>query len=224
MFEQDYNNLYESEKEEFQRITNYILSKTFVIRDVYDKQAKKMVTSKEFLFMEKYYDIFESYLSIAGWKLVKEPLEGIYWVESIYGQNKAKFDAFTTFILLSLMVVYEETAPITTLGNSVITTTSDVISKMQILGLITKKPPKEQFRIAFRRLEQFNIILRLNTSQDVELWKIMIMPAIHHVIDYDKLKELCEYIPSSLKEKYETNNDTNENDNEDTSETSNFTA
>lgn len=81
---------------------------------------------------------------------------------------------------------------------------------MQILGLITKKPSKEQFRIAFRRLEQFNVILRLNTSQDVELLKIMILPSIHHVIDYDKLKELCEYIPSFLKEKYEKNTSTEE--------------
>ena len=203
MFEQEYNNLYESEKEEFRRVVNYLLSKTFIIRDVYDKQAKKMITSSEYLFMEKYFDIFEEYLSIAGWKLHKEPIEGLYFIENIFGQNKAKFDSFTTFILLALMITYEESAPITTLGNSVITTTYDVISKMQILGLITKKPSKEQFRIAFRRLEQFNVILRLNTSQDVELWKIMIMPSIHHVIDYDKLRELCEYIPSFMKEKYE---------------------
>jgi hypothetical protein len=153
--------------------------------------------------MEKYFDIFEEYLSIAGWKLHKEPIEGLYFIENIFGQNKAKFDSFTTYILLALMITYEESAPITTLGNSVITTTYDVISKMQILGLITKKPSKEQFRIAFRRLEQFNVILRLNTSQDVELWKIMIMPSIHHVIDYDKLRELCEYIPSFMREKYE---------------------
>ena len=203
MFEQEYNNLYESEKEEFRRVVNYLLSKTFIIRDVYDKQAKKMITSNEYLFMEKYYYIFEEYLSIAGWKLHKEPIEGLYFVENIFGQNKAKFDSFTTYILLALMITYEESAPITTLGNSVITTTYDVISKMQILGLITKKPSKEQFRIAFRRLEQFNVILRLNTSQDVELWKIMIMPSIHHIIDYDKLRELCEYIPSFMKEKYE---------------------
>ena len=203
MFEQDYNNLYESEKEEFRRVANYLLSKTFVVRDVYDRQAKKMITSSEFLFMEKYYDIFENYLSIAGWKLTKEPIEGLYWIENEFGQNKAKFDSFTTYILLALMITYEESAPITTLGNSVITTTYDINSKMQILGLITKKPSKEKFRIAFRRLELFNIILRLNTSQDVELWKIMILPSIHHVIDYDKLKELCEYIPTFIKEKYE---------------------
>lgn len=211
MFEQDYNNLYESEKEEFRRVANYLLSKTFIIRDIYDKQAKKMITSSEFLFMEKYYDIFDNYLSISGWKLNKEPIEGIYYIENIYGQNKAKFDSFTTYILLALMITYEESAPITTLGNSVITTTYDVISKMQILGLITKKPSKEQFRIAFRRLEQFNIILRLNTSQDVELWKIMILPSIHHIINYDKLKELCEYIPSFIKEKYENNVTNDEN-------------
>lgn len=214
MFEQDYNNLFESEKEEFRRVTNYLLSKTFVVRDIYDKQAKKMVTSSEFMFIEKYYDIFDAFLNIAGWKLCKSGLEGIYWVENIYGTNKAKFDSFTTYILLALMITYEETAPITTLGNSVITTTYDVISKMQILGLITKKPTKEQFRIAFRKLEQFNIILRLNTSLDVELWKIMILPSIHHIIDYDKLKELCEYIPSFMKEKYENNTNTNDENGE----------
>ena len=203
MFEQEYNNLYEAEKQEFRRVANYLLSKTFIVRDVYDKQAKKMITSSEYLFMERYYDIFENYLSIGGWKLNKEPIEGIYFIENEFGQNKAKFDSFTTYILLALMITYEESAPITTLGNSVITTTYDIISKMQILGIITKKPSKEQFRIAFRRLEQFNIILRLNTSQDVELWKIMILPSIHHVIDYDKLRELCEYIPSFMKEKYE---------------------
>lgn len=203
MFEQDFNNLYESEKEEFKRVVNYLLSKTFVIRNVYDKQAKRMITSSEYLFIERNYDIFEGYLEIAGWKLVKEPIEGIYWVESTLGYNKAKFDSFTTYILLSLMIIFEETAPITTMGNSVITTTYDVYTKMQILGLITKKPSKEQFRIAFRKLEQFNILLRLNTSQDVETWKIMIMPSIHHIIDYDKLKELCEFIPAFIKEKYE---------------------
>ena len=69
MFEQEYNNLFESEKQEFRRVANYLLSKTFIVRDVYDKQAKKMITSSEYLFMEKYYDIFENYLSIAGWKL-----------------------------------------------------------------------------------------------------------------------------------------------------------
>ena len=210
MFEQEYNNLYEAEKQEFRRVANYLLSKTFIVRDVYDKQAKKMITSSEYLFMEKYYDIFENYLSIAGWKLNKEPIDGLYFVENEFGQNKAKFDSFTTYILLALMITYEESAPITTLGNSVITTTYDIISKMQILGLITKKPSKEQFRIAFRRLEQFNIILRLNTSQDVELWKIMILPSIHHVIDYDKLRELCEYIPSFMKEKYEKNSSSEE--------------
>lgn len=213
MFEQEYNNLFESEKQEFRRVANYLLSKTFIVRDVYDKQAKKMITSSEYLFMEKYYDIFENYLSIAGWKLTKEPIEGIYWIENEFGQNKAKFDSFTTYILLALMITYEESAPITTLGNSVITTTYDIISKMQILGLITKKPSKEQFRIAFRRLEQFNIILRLNTSQDVELWKIMILPSIHHVIDYDKLRELCEYIPSFMKEKYEKSSSSEEETN-----------
>ena len=42
MFEQEYNNLYESEKQEFRRIANYLLSKTFVVRDVYDKVLDKV--------------------------------------------------------------------------------------------------------------------------------------------------------------------------------------
>ena len=41
MFEEEFEKLYESEKEEFKRVCNYLLSKTFVLRDVYDKQQKK---------------------------------------------------------------------------------------------------------------------------------------------------------------------------------------
>ena len=41
MFEQEYNNLFESEKQEFRRVANYLLSKTFIVRDVYDKQCQK---------------------------------------------------------------------------------------------------------------------------------------------------------------------------------------
>ena len=42
----------------------------------------------------------------------------------------------------------------------------------------------------------------------------MILPSIHHIIDYDKLKELCEYIPSFMKEKYENNTNTNDENGE----------
>lgn len=203
MFEEEYMKLYESEKEEFKRVCNYLLSKTFVVRDMYDKLSKRMITTPEFLFMEKYYDIFEAYLGFSGWKLVKDNYNGIYHIENDYGYNKAKLDSFTTYILVSLMLTYEEQPPMTTYGNSVITTIYDLVSKMQILGLITKRPSKEAFRIAFRKLEQFNLIQRLNTSQDIESWRIMILPTIHHVISYDKLKELCENIPDVIREKHE---------------------
>ena len=170
MFEQDYNALYESEKEEFRRVANYILSKTFVVRDVYDKQAKKMITSSEFLFMERYYDIFENYLSIAGWKLTKEPIEGIYWVENIYGQNKAKFDSFTTYILLALMITYEESAPITTLGNSVITTTyetkEDALAKLDEVTRIAATVPQGREQAVYYRDEVTSAMEALRAPVD----------------------------------------------------------
>ena len=43
MFEEEFAKLYESEKEEFKRVCNYLLSKTFVLRDLYDKQNKRSV-------------------------------------------------------------------------------------------------------------------------------------------------------------------------------------
>ena len=57
MFEEEFAKLYESEKEEFKRVCNYLLSKTFVLRDLYDKQNKRMITTSEYLFMDKYFDL-----------------------------------------------------------------------------------------------------------------------------------------------------------------------
>ncbi len=215
MFEEEFAKLYESEKEEFKRVCNYLLSKTFVLRDLYDKQNKRMITTSEYLFMDKYFDLFENYLSFSGWKLYKDAYNGIYRIENEYGYNKAKFDSFTTYILVALMLTYEEQPPITTYGNSVITTIYDLATKMQILGLIAKRPSKEAFRVAFRRLEQHNLILRLNTSQDIEAWRIMILPTINQVISYDKIKELCENIPEFIRERHESlKNEVSEGENE----------
>ena len=50
MFEEEFAKLYESEKEEFKRVCNYLLSKTFVLRDLYDKQNKRMITTATILF------------------------------------------------------------------------------------------------------------------------------------------------------------------------------
>ncbi len=212
MFEEEYEQLFEGEKEEFKRICNYLLSKTFILRDIYDRQQKRMIKSPEYIFVENNFSLFEKYLSYAGWQLINDAQNGIYSVSNIYGYNVAKFDQYTTYLLLALMVIYEEQPPQINLGNSIVTTVQDVNKTMQLLNMLLKKPTKEATRMAYRRLEQFNLVLRLNTSQDVEDWKIMILPTIKKIISYDKIKELCdEHIPLILKEKYETN-DEQEND------------
>ena len=94
--------------------------------------------------------------------------------------------------------------PIANLGNSVVCNVQDVNKEMQLLNMFVKKPTKEATRMAYRRLEQFNLVIRLNTTQDVEDWKIMILPTITSIVSYDKIKELCDdKIPEILKDKFQ---------------------
>ena len=108
MFDEDYEKLLDGEKEEFKRVCNYLLSKTFVLDQVYDRQSKRMIHTPEFRFIEKYSDIFTTYLNIAGFQLEKDTQNNIYRVSNVYGYNIARFDQFTTYLLLALMVIYEE--------------------------------------------------------------------------------------------------------------------
>jgi len=74
---ENYEKLSSSEKEEFRRLANLLLSKTFVTRDYFDSKDAMMKINSEYRFIERHFELFSAYLSYSGWEIRKDNQYGV---------------------------------------------------------------------------------------------------------------------------------------------------
>jgi len=137
---ENYEKLSNSEKEEFKRLANVLLSKTFVTRDYFDSKDAMMKINSEYRFIERHFELFLGYLSYSGWEIHKDNQYGVISIENTYEYNRLKLDRFSTFILYTIRLIYEEERERVSLRNEIMTTTGQIVHKMITLNIFKKTP------------------------------------------------------------------------------------
>ena len=82
MWLENYNNLTNAEKERFAKLVNYLLSKTFVTREIFETKDKLGKINADYRFIEKYYDLFEGYLKVINYVLKTDEVIGVIYLEN----------------------------------------------------------------------------------------------------------------------------------------------
>lgn len=190
MWQEEYNKLSLSDREEYTRLLNLIMSKTFVLRDRFDAKEKSSRISRDYRFIERYFEIFREYFKVAGWELQKDNNYGVISLYNINGINRMRLDKFTTSILYSLRLIYEEEREKLTLKKDIMTTVSDIIKKMISLNIINRKPSDKDIIGAFSILRNFNIIDKLKGSFEDPETVIIIYPSILFIVTNEKIANI----------------------------------
>ena len=99
MWTELYDKLTGGEKEEFKRILNLALSRTFIVRDVYDPKEGMMKVNPDYRFIERNFELFLEYLDFAGWSLDKDSNYGVITLSNNYEYNRVRLDRNTTMLL-----------------------------------------------------------------------------------------------------------------------------
>lgn len=196
MWIEAYEKLTNSEKEEFKRLANILLSKTFIVRDYYDSKEEMMKISPEYRFIERNFELFLDYLSYSGWDLRKDNQYGVISIENVYEYNRLKLDRFTTFILYTIRLIYEEEREHISLRNEVITTTGQIIHKMINLSLIKKKASDHDISDSLRLLSSHNLIQKISGPWENADTKILILPSVLFVVSNEKIGRIYELVES----------------------------
>jgi len=196
MWIEAYEKLTNSEKEEFKRLANILLSKTFIVRDYYDSKEEMMKISPEYRFIERNFELFLDYLSYSGWDLRKDNQYGVISIENVYEYNRLKLDRFTTFILYIIRLIYEEEREHISLRNEVITTTGQIIHKMINLNLIKKKASDHDISDSLRLLSSHNLIQKISGPWENADTKILILPSVLFVVSNEKIGRIYELVES----------------------------
>lgn len=192
MWFDEYEQLTHTEKEEFIRTANQLLSRTFIVRDRYSSKEKCLKLNPDYRFIERHLELFQQYLRLSGWELQKDNNYGVIALYNRFDLNRAHLDKRTTIILYVLRLIYEEKREKLSLKREIVTRVGEVVEKMINLGLTDKKPSNKDLINAFGALSRYQIIDRLESDVTQPETGIIIYPSILFVVTNEKISEIYE--------------------------------
>lgn len=202
MFEEEFVKLSSQDQNEFARIVNALMLKSFVVRESFDSREKMMKINPEYRFIERYYEIFEEYLKYSGWHLEKDVTNGVIAIYNEYEQNRLRIDRETSLILFTLRLIYEtKKAESNAPGESLYMTTPELLKTMIEYG-ITMQGKRLTGRLLGRSLRfmaAHNIIYKVSGSYDEGNVTFYILPSITFAVDSQKIAAMSDAL-ERLKE------------------------
>lgn len=202
MFVKKYNELNDSERENFKRMVSYLLAKTFIVNRIYDKSQKTFITNPDYRFISRNIELFREYLELAGFKLIKDSHYDVMYIENAYGYNKKRLDKNTTIFLYGLRLLFDEEQKREKLNTDTVVSVADIIKTLLDVGAYSKKPTDTEIKIALSNLIRFNIIQKVEGILEKPDTKIIILPSVLFVVSNEKIESLNQFI-QSLKESEE---------------------
>ena len=192
MWLNDYELLSSGDKERFRNVTNYLLNKTYLVSDIYEPRDRVGKINGNYRFVERYFEIFKSYLELAGFTLNKDDGRGIIYLTSDYNYNTFRLDKLTTLFMLTLRSIYDEEIEKNSTKNVVFVRVSDCLLRMMEEQLIVKKPAAKDVADTLRVLFKYNICSRLEGQIEDQNCLVTVYPTILKVVSNDKINAIHE--------------------------------
>jgi hypothetical protein len=199
MWSEIYAALSNFEKGEFRRLGNYLMSHTYLVREVYRPDKQWTEPNGDYRMVSRMFECLREYFSVTGWRLEKDDNYGIISLINEFEHNRLNVNRFTTLFLYTCRLIYEEAREQGDGLHIIRTDTSAIVEKMRLLGLLDKGKTTQKERIeAQRTLAHFNIIQKTETTAwSPEGNGVLIFPSILSIISNQSInnmiKELEEF-------------------------------
>ena len=192
MWSETYEALSNYEKGEFRRICNYLLSHTYIVRDVYKPDKQWTEPNTDYRMVNRLFECMREYFFVSGWKLEKDDNYGVISLMNEFDHNRLRIDRFTTLFLYTSRLIYEEGREQGDNLNIVRTDTGAIVEKMRLLGLLEKGKTTQKERLeAQRALAHFNIIQKTeSTAWSSDGNGVLIFPSILSIISNQGINDM----------------------------------
>ncbi|MCL1982928.1 MAG: DUF4194 domain-containing protein [Clostridiales bacterium] len=188
----DYEALSNNDKSEFRRLCNYLLSHTYLVRDVYRPDKQWTEPGSDYRTASRLFACMRDYFVFSGWRLEKDEDYGVISLINEFDHNRLRADRFTTLFLYTCRLIYEEKREMSGSRNIVRTDTGEIVEKMRFLGLLDKGRTTQKERIdAQRTLAHFNIIQKTdNSAWSAEGNGVLIFPSILSIVTNQGINDM----------------------------------
>lgn len=180
------------EIDSFKSICNQLLSKTFIVRTIY-QQGKGRVSNPDYYFLDRHFQTVKDYLFLLDWDLIKDDIRGFYYVINTDEANRLNFNKKETAIILALRMIYEEKMNDLGLENDAICTVREVLEKVVTdYAILPSKPNMMEVKTILTKLESHSVLQRIEGRFSNAECKFAILPTIIVIVSPEKLNSITE--------------------------------
>ena len=192
MWMDDYQKFSDRDKEQFTRLVNLLLDKTFLLRERVDPREKTLIIDRDYRFLERCFSVFQGYLALAGWELNLDGQLGVAALSNLYGTNRYRLNKYESYFLLVLRLIYLEESEKMTLRRDVVSTVRDLLEKMSLLNLLEKKLADKNLAEGLSTLREFNLLDRVGGEWTDPETKLVIYPSVLLAVSDAQIQQLYE--------------------------------
>jgi hypothetical protein len=191
MWNEDFEKLSSYEKGGFQRLSNYLLAHTYLVRYEYQSNQQMTMPNSDYTMVSRLLSVMQEYFSVSGWKLEKDDNYGVISLINIYDHNRLRVDRFTTLFLYTCRLIYEEHREEAGQFHTVRTDTQTVVEKMRMLGLLEKGKTSQKERLdAQRTLAHYNVLQKMDSTWSNEGNQLLILPSILSIVSNQGINDM----------------------------------
>jgi hypothetical protein len=184
-----YTNFTSSQKEDFRRIVNRLLSIGFLTK-------KKEENKRDYYFVENHREVFINYFNIAGWELEIDETFGVIHLVNTQNMNRHQFKLYESIVLLIIRILYYEKMQELSLAENVVITVDEIHQRFSALKLRSKPIDKTTLKNVVRLFKKFSILDPLDSDISLGDARIIVYPTILLAVKVDDIRKVYEKLES----------------------------
>lgn len=203
MFIEEYNKLFDMDKERFSQSVNLLLLQNYVLRDVYNAREGNTKLSQEYRFIERNYQLIASYLEFGQWTLYKDDTYGVIYCRSKIECNKLRLNKLTTILIFLLRYLYDEGREKVSIRREVVVSVGEIMERLINFGITNKKIPDKDLIESLSLLRKYKIIDKIEGKYTQPDTNIIIYPSILFVVTNDRINSLKDLISDEDNDEFD---------------------
>lgn len=178
-----------TQKEQFSKIANKLLSHCFICRAIENDRS-------DYYFIERNNNVFEEYFCIIGWEVDLDTDNGVVHLINLQNRNRYSFKLLESIILLSIRLIYHEKRQELNQTEDIIMTMDDLHVKLGTYNMQDRLVDKTSIQSTMRLFRQFHLIDWIDKDLSESESRIKLYPSLIKAVKVDDIRKVVEKLES----------------------------
>lgn len=203
MWQEQYDKLSTTEKNQFAEAANRLLAVNFLVKS-------KQSNTQTYYFIDKHFKVFKQYFEFIAWDLEIDRNVGVIILKNKENRNRLNLKIHESITLLILRLLYEQNSDELDINDYVSIQVSDIHEMFAIVGLENRILNKKTMNEVLSLFKRYNLVDADGVSSLGTNDEVMILPSILLAVDTINILDIYNKLRDYNREDGEVNEDVEE--------------